>query len=84
MTIVRTYTNNQCRDSSNYCQCEEERDHLRRATRVVAEDVMDLGLLAVPQRLLVVWCGGIGVDLDLNFKNRRVEGLGRAEGADDD
>jgi hypothetical protein len=81
---IQTYANEQGRDGGQDRQSKEQRDHLGRAAGVGAEDVMNLGLLAVPQRLLVGWGRGARVKLDLDVENRCVETLRGPERADDD
>ena len=56
-----TYANEQNRERRKNGQHEEERDHLGRAPRIGAEDVVDLVLLAIPHRLLVLGRRDIGV-----------------------
>ena len=45
---------------------------------------MDLGLLAVAERLLVRGGRGVRIRLDLDLEDGRVEALGRAKRSDDD
>ncbi len=79
-----TYANEKSRDSGHDGQCEDERDKDRRASRVGAEDVVDLRQLSVTQRLLVGRGCDAGVNRDLDIKNGRYKTLGRAEGSDDE
>ena len=46
--------------------------------------MVNLGLLAVAERLLVRGGRGVRIRLDLDLEDRRVEALGRAERGDDD
>lgn len=71
-----TYNNEQswhCRGDS---QRKEQRDDFGRILGIGTEYVMDLGLLAVPEGLLVGRHGGIGIKMELEIKERNVETLG--------
>ena len=63
---------------------EEERDYLRAALGVWLEDVVDLGLLPVSQRLLVLGGGRIGVKLEFEVEDMIAECLRGAEGAEEE
>lgn len=75
----RTYANEQRRQCGCHCQRKEERNHLGRALRVSAEGVVDLGLLAVAEGLLVGRRRGIRVCFDLDLEDGGVEALGGTE-----
>lgn len=81
---TETYANEKSGNRSNHGQREEQRNHFRRALGVGAENVVDLGLLAIPHCLLVLWRGGIGVCLDLDIEYLAVIRMSRSERTDHD
>lgn len=80
----QTYGDEQRGKRGNHSQAKYERDHLGRALRVRAEGVLDFGLLAIAEGLLVGRRGRVRVCRDLNVEDGSVESLGGAEGANDD
>jgi hypothetical protein len=99
MQRASTHADEQGGDSSRDGQRKEQRDELGWALGVGAEDVVDLGLLAVSERLLVHGGKCVLVELDLDVKyvllvalslaergqnQRSLEGLGRGQELDGD
>lgn len=79
-----TYADEERGQRGDHGHREEERDHLGRALRVGAEDVMDLGLLAVSEGLLVGRRREGRVRFNLDLEDGRVEALRRTERGEDD
>lgn len=79
-----TYPDEQSGYSRQDREDEDQGDDLGRALGVVAERVVGLGLLAVPQRRLVGAERCVLVERYVQVKCGHEESLGRAEGADDD
>lgn len=79
-----TYAKQQSRHSGHDPKREHQRDDLGRALGVRLEDVVDFGLLAVADGLLVRGPWRVGVELGLEVEEVRVQALGGAEGGDDD
>ena len=74
----------QNREHSSNGSSEDERDNLGRRLRVLAEDVVDLGLGSVTQRRLGDGERCVGVASDSQIKDLLLVGRGRAECSNDD
>lgn len=81
---MRTYAHEKNGDRGQNGHDKGQRDDLGRAAGVLAEDVVDLGLLAVADGSVVGRGRGRGVAPHVEVEDGSVEGLGGAEGADDD
>jgi hypothetical protein len=73
---MATYNHKQSRYSRGDSQRKEQRDDLGRILGIGTEDVVDLGLLAVTDGLLIGRHGGIGIKVKLEIKEGSIESLG--------
>lgn len=78
---VYTYANKQHWNRGHDGERKEQRDNLGGVLGVVAEDVMDLGLLAVSQGRLVGRLGGNILKVEVDVEDGGEGTSGRAEGA---
>ncbi len=79
-----SYADEESRDGSQHSQRKGQRDDLGGAAGVRAEDVVNLGLFAIAEGLLVLWGRRVRIGLDLDIENRRDEALCGAEGGNND
>lgn len=76
-----TYANKQHRHRGKNSRRKDERDNLRRVLGVAAENVLDLGSLAVAEGSLVGSCSAPGIADNVDIEHGRNNGLGSTERA---